>query len=422
MYENFCGIDFGTTNSAVSVMSGNRPELIRFGNKDTIPTAVFFPEDKSGILYGDSAINEYISGGLGRFMRSIKRILGTDLMNVRTDVNGKLISYEDIIFAFIKHLKETTENKIQKPIVNVVMGRPVHFQDFAPELDDKAESVLKKIARRAGFINVDFLYEPLAAAYSHEIALESEKLACVVDIGGGTSDFSIIKLGGNKRQDKNRQTDILANDGMRIGGNDFDFDLSVNCFMPQFGYGTQLKPDSYTNRILPVPLSPYIMLSEWSSVNTLYTYKEQKSVEQIYKNAAEPEKVVNLYETVQKELGHRLLNNIEKSKIWLTEQKTIKSKLDFLMAKPEITVTVSDFEASIASNANKIKAVLQGCIKQADVLSEQIDIVILTGGSTAIPYIKRIFTGIFPNAAVSEAAKLSSVATGLAYEAKRLYK
>lgn len=144
MYENFCGIDFGTTNSAVSVMSGNRPELIRFGNKDTIPTAVFFPEDKSEILYGDSAINEYISGGLGRFMRSIKRILGTDLMNVRTDVNGKLISYEDIIFAFIKHLKETTENKIQKPIVNVVMGRPVHFQDFAPELDDKAESVLKK--------------------------------------------------------------------------------------------------------------------------------------------------------------------------------------------------------------------------------------------------------------------------------------
>lgn len=422
MYENFCGIDFGTTNSAVSVMKGKIPELIRFGNKNTIPTAVFFPEDETGILYGESAIYEYINGGLGRFMRSIKRILGTDLMNVRTEVNGKLIDYEDIIFAFIKHLKETTENKTQQSIENVVLGRPVHFQDFAPELDDKAESVLRKIARRVGFKNVNFLYEPLAAAYSHEISLESEKLACVVDIGGGTSDFSIVRIGGKKHQEKNRQKDILANGGMRIGGNDFDFDLSINCFMPQFGYGTQLKPDSYTNRILPIPLSPYIMLSEWSSVNSLYTYKEQKNIERIYKCAAEPEKVINLYEVVRKEAGHKLLNIIESAKIDLSEQKEIKSKLEFLAAKPEIAIAEKKFEQSIAADVDKIRKVMLECVKQAGVLPAQINIVILTGGSTAIPYVRNLFMGIFPDAMVSEENKLSAVATGLVYEAERLYK
>lgn len=422
MYENFCGIDFGTTNSAVSVINNGRPELIKFGKKDTIPTAMFFPEDKNEILYGDSAIAEYINGNLGRFMRSIKRILGTDLMNVRTEVNGKLISYEDIIYAFIKYLKETTENKIGETVENVVLGRPVHFQDFAPDLDDKAESVLKKIAKRVGFKNINFLYEPLAAAYSHEIALKEEKLACVVDIGGGTSDFSIIRLGGDKRQEKNRREDILANDGIRIGGNDFDFDLSVNCFMSEFGYGTQLKPDSYTNRILPVPLSPYIMLSEWSSINSLYTYKEQKNVEQIYKCAAKPEKVVNLYEVVKKELGHKLLNSVEKSKIALTEQQEIISQLDFLTAKPEISIKAKDFEQAIARNVDKIKNVMQNCIKQAGVSPKLINLVVLTGGSAAIPYIKKTFINIFSNAEISEEHKLSSVVTGLVYEAKRLYK
>ncbi len=422
MYQNFCGIDFGTTNSAVSVMKNNVSKLIKFGNKDTIPTALFFPEDGEKILYGDSAVNEYINGNQGRFMRSVKRILGTDLMDVKTNINGKLVGYEDIIYSFIKYLKETTECETQRNVENLVMGRPVHFQDFAPEMDDKAESILRNVARRVGFKNVSFLYEPLAAAYSHEIALESEKLACVVDIGGGTSDFSIVRIGGSKRREKSRRADILANDGMRIGGNDFDYDLSVSCFMPEFGYGTQLKPDTYTGRILPIPLFPYIMLSQWSSINSLYTYKEQKNVEQIYKRAAEPRKVANLYETVQKELGHKLLDNIEKSKIALTEQKEIKNQIEFLTAKPVINIKAKDFECSIMQDADKIKKVLQNCVKQAGVASAQISLVILTGGSTAIPYIRNLFTDTFPDAQVSEEHKLSSVASGLVYEAERLYK
>lgn len=423
MCHKFCGIDFGTTNSAVSILDNNTSKLVQFENKDTIPTAIFF---FGGLnrkpVFGREAVREYVNGTEGRFMRSIKRILGTDLMDVKTEINKKMINYEDVIYCFIKHLKDNAEQKINSKLDNVVLGRPVHFQDFAPELDVKAEDILRKVAKRVGFNEVNFLYEPLAAAYSHEINLESEQLACVIDIGGGTSDFSVVRLGGARRTAKNRQSDILANDGMRIGGNDFDFNLSISCFMPRFGYGTQLKPNVYNDRVLPVPSSPYILLSEWSSINTLYTYKERKNIQYILENAAEPEKIENLYEIVTKELGHILLNNIEETKIALTEQNEIIKKLEFLSAKPEIYVKSKEFEYSIAQNVDKIKAVLQNCIKQAGVSPKQISLIILTGGSTAIPYVKKVFSDFFPQAQISEEFKLSSVASGLAYEAQRLYK
>ena len=116
-------------------------------------------------------------------------------MNQKTEVNNIYMDYEDIILHFIKYLKQKAESQINTQLDSVVLGRPVHFQDFAPEQDVIAESVLRKIAHLAGFKNISFQYEPIAAAYTHEIKLEKELLACVIDIGGGTSDFSIIRLG-----------------------------------------------------------------------------------------------------------------------------------------------------------------------------------------------------------------------------------
>lgn len=220
MYNSYCGIDFGTTNSAVSVInSENKSHLISFDkNKPTIPSAIFFPEDNTyAPIFGSDAINQYINGSFGRFMRSIKRILGTDLMELKTEVNDIKLSYEDIILHFIKHLKHTAELEIGHTLNSVVLGRPVHFQDFAPEADEKAEKVLRKIAINAGFKNISFQYEPIAAAYAHETTINKEVLACVVDIGGGTSDFSVIKIGGDLVNKIDRSSDILANTGMRIG-------------------------------------------------------------------------------------------------------------------------------------------------------------------------------------------------------------
>lgn len=417
MYHDFCGIDFGTTNSAVSVLSAkNNSELIKFDNNSTIPTAIYFPED--GVYnpqFGKKAIKSYINGGEGRFMRSLKRILGTDLMNLKTEVDGVYISYDDIISKFIKYLKDTAEQQIKRELTGVVLGRPVHFQDFSPDSDEKAESLLRKIAYNLGFKNIYFQYEPIAAAYSHERKLNKESLACVVDIGGGTSDFSIIRLGPNNHKKESRKDDVLANTGIRIGGNDYDRDLSIKCFMPDFGYGTLLKANPYNGRILPVPFSPYTTLSEWSSVNNLYTYKEKKNISQIYEQSAEPNKLRKLKEIVQKELGHTLLNKVEESKILLSENNQINVCLDFIKDTPNINIKINEFEESIINSTNKIVESLNECIKQSGVSKNNIELIILTGGTTEIPFVKRNILNLFPNAIISEEDKLSSVAQGLVY-------
>ena len=417
MYHDFCGIDFGTTNSAVSVLSAQKDsELIKFDNNSTIPTAIFFPED--GVYrpqFGKEAINNYINGSQGRFMRSLKRILGTDLMNLKTEVDGVYISYEDIISKFIKHLKDSAEKQIKKELTGVVLGRPVHFQDFSPDSDVKAESLLRKIAYDLGFKDIYFQYEPIAAAYSHERNVKREVLACVVDVGGGTSDFSIIRLGPNNHKKIDRKEDVLANTGIRIGGNDYDRDLSIKCFMSEFGYGTLLKPNPYNGRILPIPFTPYTTLSEWSSVNSLYTYKEKKNISQIYEQAEEKDKVQKLNEIVQKELGHTLLNKIEECKISLTYNNRVNIALDFLKNKSLLNIELDKFEEAIVNSTNKVVESLKECIKLAGVSADDINLIILTGGTTEIPYVKQSVLKLFPKASISEENKLSSVAQGLVY-------
>ena len=417
MYHDFCGIDFGTTNSAVSVLSAQKDsELIKFDNNSTIPTAIFFPED--GVYrpqFGKEAINNYINGSQGRFMRSLKRILGTDLMNLKTEVDGVYISYEDIISKFIKHLKDSAEKQIKKELTGVVLGRPVHFQDFSPDSDVKAESLLRKIAYNLGFKDIYFQYEPIAAAYSHERNVKREVLACVVDVGGGTSDFSVIRLGPNNHKKIDRKEDVLANTGIRIGGNDYDRDLSIKCFMPEFGYGTLLKPNPYNGRILPIPFTPYTTLSEWSSVNSLYTYKEKKNISQIYEQAEEKDKVQKLNEIVQKELGHTLLNKIEECKISLTYNNRVNIALDFLKNKSLLNIELDKFEEAIVNSTNKVVESLKECIKLAGVSADDINLIILTGGTTEIPYVKQSVLKLFPKASISEENKLSSVAQGLVY-------
>lgn len=425
MYNSYCGIDFGTTNSAVSVVDDFLySKLVTFeNNKTTLPSAIFFPEDNTyKPIFGHSAVLQYINGSQGRFMRSLKRILGTDLMELKTEVNDIWLSYKDIMLYFMKHLKQTAEAEIDSILESVVLGRPVHFQDFAPEADEKAEKVLRQIAFDAGFKNISFQYEPIAAAYAHEQNIEKETLACVVDIGGGTSDFSIIRLGKLFIHKTDRKSDILSNTGIRIGGNDFDYDLSMKCFMPSFGYNTMLKPDEYTSRVLPVPFQPYSMLSEWSNINSLYTYKEKKNIEYIYKHSAEPQKVINLYDIVQKELGHTLLNKVEENKILLSSKDKVETKIDFLSSKPTIISSITDFEASITKNTLKIKEALKECLSQASIKAHQIELIVLTGGSTEIPYVKNTMLKMFPNAQISEENKLSSVASGLSYDAVRFYK
>lgn len=411
-----CGIDFGTSNSSLSVSTpGQNPFLIPLEDqKYTIPSAIFYEAGIPHPIFGRSASSAYMLGREGRFMRSLKRVLGTDLMAAGTQVNGKNMFFSDILMQFICHLKKCAEQQLSQPIENVVMGRPVHFRDHDPQGDQKAERELRQIAQMAGFKNIVFQFEPLAAAYAHEAKISGEKLACVVDIGGGTSDFSIIRIGSKHINKADRSSDILANAGIRVGGNDFDKSLCISSFMPAFGFKT-----TYGSKNLPVPSSHYFDLAEWSKVNTVYSFVNKRIIKQVLSEAHQPNLYQRLEQLVEKEQGHRLLDLVENVKIALTAQNDVKAIISFIQGNPIVEVESSSFSLAIANNVRQIASSLKECLKMAAVSAQQIDLLILTGGSTEIPYLKAQMQQLFEQAQVSENDKLSSVALGLGYDCIR---
>ena len=295
MPEYVAGIDFGTTNSSAAISDGKTVRMVDVENgKDTIPTALFFPDKSNQVYYGRNAQNEYTSGDKpGRFMRSMKRVLGSPLMRGSTVVSGKSMRFDAVVGYFVKYLKQQIDKAAGRDVECVVMGRPVHFRDNDPEGDKRAEQELEKIAIAAGFKQVAFQYEPIAAAFAHEQDIKSDKLAFVVDIGGGTSDFTVIRLSPERKLNFDRASDVLANTGVRIGGNDFDKALSMKSFMPCFGLGTEYR--SY-NKNISLPTAPFISLSTWSSVNDVYNYKTLNMVKGYVVWGLEPEKTKRLWQ------------------------------------------------------------------------------------------------------------------------------
>ncbi|MDL2296129.1 Hsp70 family protein [Lachnospiraceae bacterium OttesenSCG-928-E19] len=423
--KNSIGIDFGTTNTTASItINGDEPKLVKLEQDNvTIPTALYFPDGGNLVYFGREAQKRYISHETdGRFMRSMKRILGTSLMDGRgTKIQGVLTKFDKIIELFITHIKSRAENEAGINIENVVMGRPVHFRDNDPTGDIAAENQLRQIALNAGFKNIEFQFEPIAAAFAHERSITSEKLAAVIDIGGGTSDFTIIRLSPERRDKIDRSSDILANTGVRIGGNDFDKGLSLQSFMPEFGYGSGLRIGANNDQVLAMPNTPYIDLSTWSSVNDLYSYKTLNNIKTWLMQSVAPEKLNRLHEIIIKELGHDNLDLVEQAKIYLSDKSNIEIKLKYISDMPQLSISRSDLEEAIHKDIEKINASLDECVRISGVNANDIDLVILTGGSTEIPYVTNTLQKRFPNAELSTSNKLASVGLGLAYDAMRRF-
>lgn len=418
-----CGIDFGTTNSSAAISNGSvKPTLVEVeGDSVTIPSALFFKAPNNDVCYGRKAMQMYMDGEQGRCMRSLKRVLGTNLMSTGTIVGSETMQFEKIIAYFLQNIKNKIDAAVGMNIENVVMGRPVHFRDHDPDGDLRAENELRRVAMSVGFRNVEFQFEPIAAAFAHETSLEGEKLACVVDIGGGTSDFSIIHLGKKLAAKQDRKNDILANTGVRIGGNDFDKALSIKAFMPELGMGTTYGGSSKFDQELPMPTHQFFDLSEWSSINSLYNYKTISSVRKNLFNSNEPEKYARLLEIMENENGHKLLTAVEDTKIKLTKNDFAEVVLEFMSDKSLIRADKKSFEDAISVDMKKVAKSVEECLRQAQVLADDIGLVILTGGSTEVPYVRNCLCSFFPEAEISQENKLSSVGLGLAYDSARKF-
>ncbi|CAG5069037.1 Chaperone protein DnaK [Dyadobacter sp. CECT 9623] len=410
----FCGIDFGTSNSSLAVADQNDVFLIPVENDHTtIPSAMFFARKDNHAYFGREATERFLTRQPGRLMRSLKRVLGTPAMRQGTMVNGELMKFHQIIAAFLDQMKRKAEADCGTELRHVVMGRPVHFVDNDPAADQRAESELKAVATSLGFEHVGFQYEPIAAAFAHERRLSGEKLAIVVDLGGGTSDFTIIRLSKENARKSDRNSDILANTGVRLGGNDFDKDLSLAEMMPELGFRTR-----YGAKNLEVPSYHYFDLSEWSKVNFLYTNRIVFQAKQLLRETHDPVRYGRLINVLEQETGHAVLAETEKIKIGLASRERFAAALDFIDEDLRIDVAREDFNAAITSKTEKIVSAARECLQAAGILPEAISLVIMTGGSTEIPLIQEQFRKLFPAAEWSEENKLSSVGLGLAYDAR----
>ncbi|HEY1097211.1 MAG TPA: Hsp70 family protein, partial [Alphaproteobacteria bacterium] len=331
-----CGIDFGTSNTTLSIRQGDKPHLIALeNNKTTIPSALFFPADKfARPLFGRAAVNAYLNGEEGRFMRSLKRVLGTSIMQSGTTINGKRFGFPVLIGLFLRHIKDIAEQESGEKLTSVTMGRPVHFQDKNPDADIKAEEELRAIATTLGFKKVDFQYEPIAGAIAHERHLKNEQLAMVIDIGGGTSDFSVIRLSPDNKPGRDRKKDILANSGIRIGGNDCDKAINLHTAMPLLGMGGY-----YGEKNLEIPSSLYFDLSEWSKILFSYTPQNKTWTRQLISMAQEPEKIMLLEQVLDEQLAHKILNISEETKITLSEEQ--QATLDYHFLQHDLRTDMS---------------------------------------------------------------------------------
>ena len=409
-----CGLDFGTSNTTLGRIRAGRPELVALeGAHLTIPSAIFFAPGRTPEI-GRAAMAAYVEGVPGRLMRSLKSVLGSSLLEETTPVGRERIRFRDVIARYLAAVKARAEAQAGERFEAVVHGRPVHFVDGDPDGDRKAEAALAEIARSIGFRHVSFQYEPIAAALDYEQQVRAEEIALIADIGGGTSDFSIVRLSPERHARPDRSGDILANDGVRIGGTDFDRMLSLRTVMPLLGLGSPMKRAD-----LAVPNAYFHDLATWSSINRLYNPKILREIEETRRDASRPDLIDRLYTVVEAERGHSLAMAVEGAKI--TASDSGAARIDLGWMEPDLAAEIDRprLVAQTDDLARRVAERIGRCLRQAGIGAGAIDALFLTGGSTGLPHVRAALTACVPAARVVEGDTFGSVGTGLTLEAAR---
>jgi hypothetical chaperone protein len=413
---SICGLDFGTSNTTLGTISGHEPVLTALeGVQTTIPSAIFYEVD-GAVLIGRRAIEAYVEGAPGRLMRSLKSVLGTSLIDETTLLGRERTSFRDVIAYYLGAVKRRAEQASGRELRDVVHGRPVHFVDDADDADRKAERTLREIAREVGFDEVTFQFEPIAAALDYERQISTEEIALIADIGGGTSDFSIVRLGPERRDKFDRGADILANDGVRIGGTDFDRQLSLGVVMPLFGFGSAMKRPG-----LDVPSRYFHDLATWSNINRMYEPRVIADIRQVRQEALEPILLDRLVRVVDEQRGHTLAMEVEEAKIALSDTRRADIPLQWIAPGLHAAIGRRDLVSHTRQLAERIGSRIKRCLAQARLSAGDIDAVFLTGGSVRLAHVRKAITKAVPSARIVDGDTFGAVGKGLTLEALRRY-
>lgn len=342
-------------------------------------------------------------------MRSLKSLLGSALLQDKTAVHNNLVSYQDIIGLFLRMLAHKARETLGSMPERVVMGRPVHFVDGDPARDQQAEEALRQAALGAGFENVSFQLEPIAAALDHEQRITRESIVLVVDIGGGTSDFTVVRLGPERIHQADRSRDVLATTGVHIGGTDFDRRLSLELVMPLLGY-RHIGPSGRE-----VPNRVFFDLSTWHLIQWLYSPRALRDAQSLRVDYADARLYGRLMQVLNERLGHRVADAVEQAKIAasLTDADA-PMVLEWIERGLGAAVTAQGLDHFLAQPLAQVVACAHDCLQLAGLSPQGIDAIYLTGGSSALRPLRQALKVAFPDTPQLEGDLFGGVAAGLA--------
>ncbi len=412
------GIDFGTSNSAAcwaTPTATHAHPLALEGTATSLPTAIFFNAEDRSTHFGRDAVNHYLAGNPGRLMRSLKSLLGSSLVLEHTEVNGQSMRFLDIITVFLAELKQRAEAQMGMRATRVVMGRPVHFVDDDPERDALAQAMLRQAAQAAGLPDISFQLEPIAAALDYERRITQEALVLVADIGGGTSDFSVLRLSPQRKQNSGMQAssraqDVLATRGIHIGGTDFDHKLSLALVMPLLGF-RHLGPLQRE-----VPSGVFFDLATWHLIHWRYLPRAVREAQALSIDYCDLQLHQRLMTVLHERLGHHLANDVEQAKIAASSNGMAATlNLAYLEAGLTSSLNAMHLNDHLRPQLQRVVQCARDCVTNAGLQPGDLDAIYLTGGSSALTPFQQALREAFPGTPLVQGDLLGGVAAGLVW-------
>ncbi|MEP3629068.1 MAG: Hsp70 family protein [Hyphomicrobiales bacterium] len=404
-------MDFGTSNTAAGVIIDGRSHLIKIENEDeTLPTSIFYDSASKTVRFGRDANRSLIEGDEGRFMRALKSVLGTSLMHEKRYLQGQNITFVDVIARFIREVKERSETEMQQSFDYALSGRPVFFHSNNNEKDKQALDDLTKCYLKAGFKGVEFFFEPEAAALASGV-LKNNEIALIVDIGGGTSDFCLFRACENR-------IEVLANNGVRIGGTNFDRSLSIDHVMPLLGHKEQIKMEMGAGT-LTAPKTIFTELATWERIPSLYTPDNRRFASKLHKLAVNKRPFARLEKVLELEFGHDIAFASERAKIDTNRIGFANIELGFVERELDIPLSSETLNQSLQSHAQDIANSTLETLKLAQCSPEKIDKVIFVGGSSLMNVVDAAVAPLFPSAELHYSDAFTAIVDGLALASEK---
>jgi hypothetical chaperone protein len=424
------GIDFGTTNSSIAIATSSvHTELVSFPaatEPDEITpsyrSVLYMAQQKeAGKTHlhswtGPAAIEQYLaSDEKGRFIQSLKSHLSSRSLT-GTAVFGRHYELETLIARILGDLRQQAERYLGGTVANVMVGRPVRFVGAENDADDAfALDRLRQAFHTAGYERVDFELEPIAAAYAYGSTLDHDELILIGDFGGGTSDFSLIKVGPGVRSRGRRPGDLLGSVGLGLAGDAFDAKIVRKLVSPALGADSFARSGKKT---LPaVPAWIYANLERWHYLSFLRARNVTEILKSAYARALEPEKIEALMNLIEEDLGYQLHQAVQRVKVELSGSESAEFRFRDGSMALDIAVTRTQFEGWIADELLALETCIASLFESSGVDPRDVDRVFLTGGTSFVPAVRRIFERRFGAERVRTGEAFTSVARGLALRA-----